>query len=113
MDLAAIIRSQYLAALDILEQTLRLCPEPIWNSPDDKTKFWHIAYHALFYTHLYLQDTEKTSRPGPATGRSTSPSAGSPGRLTPRRASGSPTTKTACWTTWPSAGSRSPTGCRA
>ena len=65
MDLAPILRSQYLAALAMLEQTIRLCPDPLWNSPDDKTRFWHIAYHALFYTHLFQQDTEKDFTPWP------------------------------------------------
>ena len=63
MDLAEIIISQYLAALEMLKQTIIKCPESIWNSPDDKTKFWHIAYHALFYTHLYLQDSEADFTP--------------------------------------------------
>ena len=35
----------------------------IWNDPGDKTKFWHIAYHALFYIHLYLQDSEQQLQP--------------------------------------------------
>ena len=63
MDYPMVINSQYLAALEMLKQTISRCPESIWNSPDDKTKFWHIAYHALFYTHLYLQDSEETFTP--------------------------------------------------
>jgi hypothetical protein len=60
MNLAEVIISQYLAALDMLKQTITKCPESIWNDPRDKTAFWRIAYHALFYTHLYLQESEKT-----------------------------------------------------
>ena len=63
MDISEIIVSQYLAALEMLRQTIVACPAPFWNDPADKTKFWHVAYHALFYTHLYLQDTEQTFRP--------------------------------------------------
>ena len=63
MDYSAIIISQYQAALEMLKQTIAKCPEAIWNSPDDTTKFWHIAYHALFYTHLYLQDSEQAFVP--------------------------------------------------
>ncbi|MCL4506099.1 MAG: DinB family protein [Chloroflexi bacterium] len=55
--------SQYLAALEMLKQTISQCPVSVWDSADDKTKFWHIAYHALFYTHLYLQDTAQTFTP--------------------------------------------------
>jgi hypothetical protein len=47
----------------MLKQTIVKCPDPLWNDPGDKTKFWHIAYHALFYTHLYLQDTEQDFTP--------------------------------------------------
>jgi hypothetical protein len=63
MDYSQIIISQYLAALEMLKQTITKCPESIWNSPSDKTKFWHIAYHALFYTHLYLQNSEADFTP--------------------------------------------------
>jgi len=63
MNLPQILTSQYLASLEMLYETITSCPESLWNSPDDKTKFWHIAYHALFYTHLYLQDSEQTFKP--------------------------------------------------
>jgi hypothetical protein len=63
MNYVEVIRSQYLASLEMLKETITLCPESIWNSPGDKTKFWHIAYHALFYVHLYLQDSERTFTP--------------------------------------------------
>ena len=65
MNYFEIIISQYQAALEMLKQAIAKCPDSIWNSPDDKTKFWHIAYHALFYTHLYLQDSEQTFTPWP------------------------------------------------
>jgi hypothetical protein len=63
MDYTAIIRSQYLSALEMLKQTISRCPEAIWNDPADKTKFWRIAYHVLFFTHLYLQDSLGTFKP--------------------------------------------------
>jgi hypothetical protein len=37
------------------ERSIEKCPDRLWNDPADKNKFWHVAYHALFYTHLYLQ----------------------------------------------------------
>lgn len=61
MDVRDILISQYQASLAMLEQTISKCPESIWNSPEDKTKFWHIAYHALFYTHLYLYSEQEFS----------------------------------------------------
>jgi hypothetical protein len=65
MDTSAVIVSQYLAALEMLKQAVVRCPAALWDSPDDKTKFWHAAYHALFYTHLYLQDSEQAFTPWP------------------------------------------------
>lgn len=51
--------SQFLAALEMLKLAINNCPDLLWNNPKNKNKFWHIAYHALFYTHLYLQVTER------------------------------------------------------
>lgn len=65
MNTTEVITSQFLAALEMLKQTIERCPVAIWNDPVDKTKFWHIAYHALFYTHLYLSDTEAHFTPWP------------------------------------------------
>ena len=65
MNAHEVITSQFLAALEMLKQAVERCPDSIWNDPGDKTKFWHIAYHALFYTHLYLQDTEQDFTPWP------------------------------------------------
>jgi hypothetical protein len=63
MDYPQIIRSQYLAALEMLKLAIEKCPDTMWNDPVDKNKFWHVAYHALFYIHLYLQPTEQDFRP--------------------------------------------------
>lgn len=53
MDYAAVIRSQYSATLTMLEQAVRKCPPELWAAPVGHAGFWHIAYHALFYVHLY------------------------------------------------------------
>ena len=63
MDYLRMIRSQYLASLEMLKLTIEKCPDVLWDDPADKNKFWHVAYHALFYTHLYLQPTEQDFRP--------------------------------------------------
>ena len=63
MDYRQIIRSQYLATLEMLKQAIEKCPDAIWDDPADKNRFWHVAYHALFYTHLYLQPSEQDFRP--------------------------------------------------
>lgn len=58
MDTKQVLISQYLAAMDMLRQAIEGCPETLWNREADQNKFWHLAYHALFYTHLYLNRTE-------------------------------------------------------
>jgi hypothetical protein len=63
MDIKEIIRSQYRAALEMLGMAVTKCPQSLWNDPADKNKFWHIAYHALFYTHLYLAPSDKEFAP--------------------------------------------------
>jgi hypothetical protein len=51
------IARQYQSALKMLAHAIELCPEPLWleGSPN---RYWHIAYHALFYTHFYLAPRE-------------------------------------------------------
>jgi hypothetical protein len=52
----AIVR-QYHAPLKMLRKAIELCPESLWleGTPN---RFWHIAYHTLFYTHFYLAPAE-------------------------------------------------------
>ena len=63
MKTSEVIASQYLAALEMLKETIAQCPDALWNDPGDKARFWQIAYHALFFTHLYLQDAEEDFAP--------------------------------------------------
>src|ERR1039458_9414597 len=57
------VARQYRASLAMLGQVVHLCPECLWIDADYPNRFWHIAYHALFYTHLYLQPSEADFRP--------------------------------------------------
>jgi hypothetical protein len=63
VDTKEIIKSQYHASLDMLRQAITKCPASLWTDREPKNKFWHISYHALFYTHLYLQDSEEKFTP--------------------------------------------------
>jgi hypothetical protein len=63
METQNVIRSQYLAALEMLRQAITRCPESLWDGQADRNRFWHVAYHVLFYTHLYLQPGEADFRP--------------------------------------------------
>lgn len=55
MSIKDAITSQYLAALAMLRQVINACPDALWDDPAYRNRTWHIAYHALFYTHLYVQ----------------------------------------------------------
>jgi hypothetical protein len=57
MDIQSAVSSQYLASLAMLQQAVERCPESLWDSPADANKSWRLAYHVLFFTHLYLQKT--------------------------------------------------------
>jgi hypothetical protein len=50
---------QYHAALSALGNAAKQCPESAWLDSRYPNRFWHLAYHAHFYTHLYLQQSEK------------------------------------------------------
>jgi hypothetical protein len=63
MNVQAALKGQYHAALDMLKQTIDQCPDDLWTSQGQSPAFWRVAYHALFFTHLYLQPDEKAFRP--------------------------------------------------
>jgi hypothetical protein len=54
-----VVKSQYHASLDMLSQAIMRCPDALWDERSYKNPFWNVGYHALFYTHLYLQPTQK------------------------------------------------------
>lgn len=58
-----ILKSQYSASLEMLRQAILSCPDPLWHSPKYTNQFWHIAYHAIFYTHFYLHSSEEAFVP--------------------------------------------------
>jgi hypothetical protein len=49
------LKGQYHAALSMLRQTIETCPDTLWNSGTPPRQFWRLAYHTLYYTHLYLE----------------------------------------------------------
>lgn len=57
-----IIRQQFGAAIDMLENALRACPDELWAAqmwndrtmPPEFSQFWYVAYHTLFWLDLYL-----------------------------------------------------------
>ncbi|MBN2386132.1 MAG: DinB family protein [Anaerolineales bacterium] len=53
-----ILKSQVAASLDMLRQAIEQCPQALWQDRAYKNPFWHVAYHAIFYTHFYLHPSE-------------------------------------------------------
>ena len=47
----------------MLREAIERCPEELWLSTEHRNAFWQIAYHALFYTHLYLSTEWSAFRP--------------------------------------------------
>ncbi len=63
MDVRSALIDQYGAALEMLKQAILQCPPSRWNDPQDRKQFWQVAYHTLFYTHLYLHDSLNAFQP--------------------------------------------------
>ena len=55
MHIQESIQNQFFAALEMLKNAVVQCPPSHWDDAQSPKKFWHVAYHTLFYTHLYLQ----------------------------------------------------------
>jgi hypothetical protein len=62
MNVQAALKGQYHAALAMLNQAIEQCPDSLWTEGNGQVAFWRVAYHALFFTHMYLQPDEKTFR---------------------------------------------------
>lgn len=63
MTLQAVLKSQYHASLAMLLDAIESCPADLWTSDAYTNPYWQVAYHALFYTDLYLQPGESEFTP--------------------------------------------------
>jgi len=63
MEMENVLISQYGAALAMLRSAIETSSDRLWVSDSYKNRFWHIAYHTLFYAHLYLSRGEGTFAP--------------------------------------------------
>jgi len=61
--LRAVLKSQYYAAATMLREAVERCPDDLWTTRAHPNQFWHVAYHTLFYMHLYLQPSEAGFKP--------------------------------------------------
>jgi len=58
-----VLGKQYRAAMEMLKEAISKCPESLWAAPEYPNKFWHVAYHVLFCTHMYLQTSYEQFTP--------------------------------------------------
>ena len=58
-----VIGKQYRASMAMLKDAITKCPESLWAAPEYPNKFWHIAYHVLYCTHVYLQKSREEFTP--------------------------------------------------
>jgi len=55
-----VIGRQFAAAIQMMRLAIEACPDDLWDDRTDGSPFWHLAYHTLFFTDMYLSENEKT-----------------------------------------------------
>ncbi len=68
-----ILWQQFGAAIDMLDNALRACPDELWrdrlwDNPAERpeySQFWYLVYHTLFWLDLYLTGAEEGFAPRP------------------------------------------------
>src|SRR3954467_599773 len=58
-----VIANQYGAALKMLENTIEKCPQKQWTEKVGQSPFWHVAYHVIFCTDMYLSKSSRSFKP--------------------------------------------------
>jgi hypothetical protein len=56
------LKAQYHAALEMLRTGVNACPDDLWLSTSVRNAPWQIAYHTVYFTHLYLHRTSAEFR---------------------------------------------------
>ena len=61
-----LIGSQFGAAIQMLENAIRACPEILWADRSHTPEVWYMTYHTLFFLDCYLSGTlENFTPPAP------------------------------------------------
>lgn len=63
MDIRHALKGQLRAGLHMLQNCVELCPDDLWVGGRHPRNFWRIAFHAVFYAHLYLGQNEASFQP--------------------------------------------------
>ena len=64
-QLRAALAGQYRGALVMLEEAVKRCPDDAWSHGTPDNAFWQVAYHVLYYTHLYMAPNVDAFEPWP------------------------------------------------
>ena len=62
-DVKRALKGQCHAALHMLRGAIEACPEGLWESGAPPRNFWRLAYHTLFFAHLYLEVRDEEFNP--------------------------------------------------
>ena len=54
---------QFGAAIDMLENAVRLCPEELWRDRSRYHQLWNMTFHTLFWLDLYLSGAVEGFQP--------------------------------------------------
>jgi DinB superfamily len=62
-----VLCQQFGAAIDMLENAMRACPDDLWSNTEEKPAwvkksvvgFWYVVYQTLFWLDFYLSDSEQ------------------------------------------------------
>lgn len=63
MDIRRALKAQYGAGLAMLRQAVKRCPDDLWLAGEHPRNTWRVAYHAAYYTHLYLHADSEQFQP--------------------------------------------------
>ena len=61
--LRTMLKSQYHAALAMLRDAIERCPDDVWFDRKPENACWQLAYHTLFFAHVYLLPNKAAFRP--------------------------------------------------
>ena len=56
-QLRTIVWKQYGAAIDMLENAIRTCPEQVWGDRTKNPEYWYVAYHTIFWLDYYSSES--------------------------------------------------------
>ncbi len=58
-ELKSAFKSQYHAMLAMFKSVVEQCPDDLWVSTEYRNPFWRVAYHNLYFLHLYIMPEVK------------------------------------------------------